>query len=314
MPWKVTLVSGVRLAFVLAARSLNTPVAALCRQFGISRKTGYKWLKRYALAPSERLADRSRRPAGSPASTDPALVARALELRDRHGWGPRKLKALLAPAFPACPSVRTVANILARNGRVPTPAFPAAVPQRFERVLPNQLWQCDFKGPLEVARTRVTPFSLLDDHSRFLLALTPCTDQTMLTAWNILWSVFGDVGLPEALLCDNAFGRTGPHSLGISWFDSQLVRLGIAVCHGRPYHPQTQGKIERLHGTLERELWPTVRRDTLDHFAADCQHWRNHVYNSLRPHEALGDKPPLTRWRPSLRRRHAALPPVEYAP
>ena len=82
--------------------------------------------------------------------------------------------------------------------------------------------------------------------------------------------------------------------------------------HGRAYHPQTQGKVERFHGTLVRELWPRVRRDTLEHFAADLTGWRVGVYNAVRPHEALGDQPPVTRWRPSLRARPVILPRVEY--
>jgi hypothetical protein len=184
--------------------------------------------------------------------------------------------------------------------------------QRFERDAPNQLWQCDFKGFLEVGRRRIWPFGLIDDHSRYLLALRPCPDQTMATAWGVLWEVFGAVGLPESLLCDGAFAARGPGLTGLSWFEARLIRLGIRPAHGRPYHPQTQGKIERFNGTLEVELWPRARRDTREHFAADLEAWRTEVYNPLRPHEALGDRPPVSRWRPSPRPRPAELPPVEY--
>jgi len=136
----------------------------------------------------------------------------------------------------------------------------------------------------------------------------------MLTAWNALWRVFGAVGLPNELLCDHAFGDHNPRVRTLSWFEARLIRLGIRPCHGRPYHPQTQGKLERLHGTLEREVWPRVRRDRLDHFAADVTHWRTNVYNVLRPHEALNDQPPLTHWQPSSRSRPSSLPELSYPP
>ncbi len=211
------------------------------------------------------------------------------------------------------PSIRTFANILRRNDRIVAAEKEQPEPiQFFERSAPNELWQCDFKGPLEVERRRVAPFTVLDDHSRFLLELKACTDQRMATAWELLWNVFDAYGLPEAILCDNAFGSTVPHIPSISWFESQLIRLGIRPIHGRPYHPQTQGKIERLHGTLERELWPKVQRDTILNFNADCRRWRLDVYNTFRPHESLGDKPPVSRWQPSQRRRPATLPEVEY--
>lgn len=179
---------------------------------------------------------------------------------------------------------------------------------------PNDLWQVDFKGLVRVGRQKVFPLTVLDDHSRYLLAADPCTDQTMATAWAVLWRVFGEVGLPAAVLCDNAFGTHNPGIPTVSWFDAQLLRVGVRPIHGRAYHPQTQGKVERFHGTLVREVWPTIRRDTLDHFAADLGRWRAEVYNPVRPHEALGDRPPATRWRASPRPRPATMPVVEYPP
>ena len=125
----------------------------------------------------------------------------------------------------------------------------------------------------------------------------------------MLRDLFGDVGLPEALLCDNAFGARHT-AAGRAAFDAWLIRLSIRPIHGRAFHPRTRGKVERFHGTLQRELWPQARRDTVAHFGADCECWRP-VSNAVRPHEALGDEPPVTRWRPSPRRRPAAVPAVE---
>jgi len=152
--------------------------------------------------------------------------------------------------------------------------------------------------------------TVADDHSRYLLWLRPYTDMTFATVQAALWDLFGDVGLPAALLCDNAFSaRTA--GVGLSSFDAWLVRLGIDPMHGRFYHPQTQGKVERFHGTLEAEVWPRARRDEMAHFAADLEAWRP-VYNAERPHEALGDEPPVTRWRPSERRRPDRVPEATY--
>ncbi len=310
MPWEVHPVSEIRLAFVHQVLSLHTPVSAACRAFGISRKTGHKWLRRYRAAPDQALTDQARRPRSSPARTAPPLAKAVLQVRDDFGWGPRKIHAYLTRRGLALPSARTVAAILKRSGRVGPPPAP---PPRFERGRPNELWQCDFKGYLEVARRRVYPFTLLDDHSRYPFAVHPCADQTLQAAWDVLWRVFGAVGLPEELLCDNAFGNK-PQLPGLSWFEARLIRLGIRPLHGRPYHPQTQGKLERLHRTLEDEVWPRVRRDALGPFTQDVERWRSAVYNSLRPHEALGDRPPLTRWRPSPRPRPAQLPAVTYPP
>lgn len=307
MPWSTNTVSELRTAFVHAVRSTGQPIAAAARDYGISRKTAYKWLARFD--DHQPLDDRSRQPHRSPNRTPEAAEAAILALRDQFGWGPRKIVAYLRnhdqPSLP----IRTAAAILHRHGRiVPRPAPPRA-DQRFERPEPNQLWQVDFKGFIEVARQKVYPFTVLDDHSRFLLALGCGEDLTMSRAWKVLWNVFGEYGLPEALLGDNAFGSWG---LGVSWFEARLMRLGIRAIHGRPYHPQTQGKVERLHGTLESEVFPRLNRDDRLAFEAGLDHWRREVYNTIRPHEALGDLPPITRWRPSPRCRPTELPVMDY--
>jgi transposase InsO family protein len=291
---------------------LSLAVAEACRRFGISRKTGHKWLRRFDEDSAQVLADRSRRPHFSPRRTAQDVEQAILKVRDDFGWGPRKIRAYLISRMPGLPSVRTCAQILERHGRVHTP-LPSPPPVPFERAQPNELWQCDFKGPLEVERRRVAAFSVLDDHSRFLIALQGCHEQTTRSAWEILWEAFGRFGLPDGILCDRFFAAGGgKHLPSLSWFESRLLRLDVRCLHGRAYHPQTQGKVERFHGTLERELWPVIRRDSLANFNADLNGWMSQVYNAVRPHEALGDKPPLERYRPSLRRRPTKLPEPEY--
>ena len=332
MPWKVPAMSDVRFALCHAVRTAGDPVAAAARAFAVSRKTAHKWLAVFDALPdgdparyaATTLADRSRRPHASPGRTPDDVERQVLTVRDRHGWGPRKIHAFLRqqaqrdglPPPTGLPSVRTLAAVLARHGRVaPAPPAPAAPLQCFERPGPNQLWQVDHKGPVEVERRRVAPLTVIDDHARYCLAFRPCDDKTMATAFAILWDVFADAGLPDAILTDNAFNAAGAGGgLGLSWFDARLIRLGIDPVHGRPYHPQTQGKVERFHGTAVREfLFTHARRDRRAHFDADVERWRG-VYNALRPHEALGDRPPVERWRPSDRPRPDAVPEPHYEP
>jgi transposase InsO family protein len=312
MPWGTTTVSELRTALVHAVRTAEQPVATAARDFGISRKTAYKWLARFDA--QQPLCDGSRRPHRSPHRTPEVLEAAVLAVRDQYGWGPRKIHAYLTNNQQPTPSIRTIAQILGRHRRTEPSTLPTAQCQRFERAQPNELWQLDFKGWIEIQRQKVSPLTILDDHSRFLLALRPCTDLTMNTTWNVLWDTFGEYGLPDALLCDNAFGTNFTRLPGVSWFESCLLRLGVRPIHGRPYHPQTQGKVERLHGTLVREVYPRLDTRSLASFATGLDRWRQGVYNPLRPHEALGDVPPVTRWRPSARRRPSALPAVVYPP
>jgi transposase InsO family protein len=261
--------------------------------------------------PAAELVDRSRRPHRSPNRSSDQLERAVLEVHDQYRWGARKIQRVLQQRDQPVASIRTTAAILKRHNRVgqKPPSEPEAV-TRFERPAPNDLWQLDHKGPVEIGRRRYMPLAVLDDHSRYCLCFKPAPDVTMASTWAILWDVFGEMGLPLALLCDNAFSA----SVGLSWFDEKLVRLGIRPIHGRPYHPQTQGKVERLNGSATRELITfAARRDCVEHFDEDCLHWR-WVYNTVRPHESLGDMPPVSRWTVSPRRRPDTLPTVRYAP
>src|SRR5947207_11975970 len=196
MPWKEVPVSELRVAFVKLVDALHFSVAHACREFGISRKTGYKWLQRSRQQPEQPLIDQSRRPHTFPRQTADDLEQQILALRDTYGWGGRKIRAVLHQRGVAVPSRQTVQRVLSRQGRVPTPTDPPPPPLSFERAVPNELWQLDFKGPLEVDRQRVFPFAIIDDHSRYLLGLQACLNCTMATAWDVLWQAFGDAGLP----------------------------------------------------------------------------------------------------------------------
>lgn len=314
MPWPEAVpMSEIRSAFVHAVRLMRTPVAQACRRFGVSRQTGYVWLRRYDADPAAELSDRSRRPRASPGRTAPNLEAAVLAVREADSWGARKIHAVLRGRGLAVPSVRTVHEILVRHGRVAPAASAQGSPLRFERSTPNELWQVDFMQGIEVARSRFDQLTIVDDHSRYLLAMPLVQDRTMPTAWRLLWELFGEVGLPACILCDNGFSTNHRSPRTISWFEARLLRLGIRAAHGRPYHPQTQGKVERLHRTIREEFVANARRDTLTHYQRDQRRWRA-AYNTRRPHEALGDVPPLARWTPSPRPRPRRLPEIEYPP
>ena len=314
MPWKEFTVEYQRQQLCYRIVHQKEPVAAVCREYKVSPKTAYKWLARYRLAPDQPLVDRSRRPKSSPKRTPEVIEQKVLSIHDQHRWGGRKInRLLLNERLDDTPSIRTITTVLKRHGRTRTkvPEPPSTPPIRFERSSPNELWQLDHKGPCEIQRARYHPFTVVDDHSRYCFCFEPLLDKSIASYWPVLWDIFGDVGLPEAILCDNGFSAAG-RGLGLSEFDMRLIRLGIRPAHGQAYHPQTQGKVERLHLTADYELLtfkPCL--DRMSDFVKGRDAWR-HAYNHLRPHESLGDRPPISRWQPSTRRRPRTLPEVEY--
>jgi transposase InsO family protein len=310
-----------RVEFVQLATAEGAEMAALCRRFGISRKTGYKWLKRYAETGARGLSDQSRRPQSSPAQTPATVEEVVVELRREHpAWGGRKLRGrLLAKQealglqAEAIPAASTITEILRRRGLLTGErAGQSRAYVRFEHAAPNDLWQMDFKGHFALTRGgRCHPLTVLDDHSRFALALRACGDETTETVQGHLQDAFRTYGVPERMLMDN----------GSPWGDAEgqpytrltvwLLRVGIGVTHCRAGHPQTQGKDERFHRTLNVE----VLRGRSFADVANCQGafdpWRD-VYNLERPHEALGLAVPASRYRVSGREYPESLPPVEY--
>jgi transposase InsO family protein len=316
VPWQEASTVSLRLEFVTLASAEGANVREQCRRFGISPTTGYKLLARYRAAGPAGLADRSRRPRASPGRTPPAVEAAVLALRDAHpAWGPRKLRRrLLDLGHGAVPGPSTVAAILRRHGRVDPAVAAAHRPwQRFEHPAPNALWQVDFKGhvPLDVGRCH--PLSALDDHSRFALGLAACGDERGATAQAALTAVFRRYGLPERLLLDNGPAWRGDWGGPLAPLVVWLLRLGVAVSHGRPAHPQTQGKVERFHRTLAAEPFRSRRFPDLAAAQAGFDAWRD-VYNLERPHHALALATPASRYRPSLRPFPEALPAIEYGP
>lgn len=315
MPWKESVMQ--QRYDVIQQVLRGRPVAALAREYDVSRQVIYKWLRRYQEQGPEGLEDRSRRPHTCPSATDGPLVEEVVALREKYPhWGAKKLHAILQNQGPQAPCRRTVHRILRRRDLLvkPPPEEPPAL-QRFERGQPNELWQLDFKSPVYLytkpTHTKVIPLSVLDDHSRFAVGLQALPNQQLLSLWPALWEVFGCYGLPEAILTDNANGLFASHRGGVTTFTARLWRLGVAHHHGRPYHPQTQGKVERYHGTLEVEVFKGRRYETLEELQTELQFQRRQ-YNYERPHEALELRPPGDYYRPSQRSRPKKLPPLEH--
>lgn len=325
MPWKESTVVSEREEFVMLAAVEAANFSQLCRRFGISRKTGYKWPARFEAEARAGLADRSRRPRSSPARTAAGLEAVVVELRDRHpAWGGRKLRARLrALGHGDVPAASTITAILRRHGRLDRPPAVPASPgpyRRFEHPRPNDLWQMDFKGDFALAGGspgrdpgRCHPLTVVDDHSRYAVGVRACAGQATAVVRQELTGIFRRYGLPRRMLMDNGACWGGALGSGFTPLTVWLLRLGVEVVHGRPYHPQTQGKNERFNRTLQVEAIGTRRFERLSEAQACFDRWRA-VYNHQRPHEALGLAAPSSRYRVSARELPEKPAPVEYGP
>ena len=314
MPFRGVSVMEQRVSFVTAALADGSNVRALCRAYGISPTTGYKWLARASSGVG--LQDLSRRPRRSPRATPPAVEQAVLALRREHPcWGGRKIHHVLRRrGVRPLPHANTITGILHRHGLIGAEQSAQRRPfQRFERAAPNELWQIDFKGHFAVGSGRCHPLTVVDDHSRFAVVLVACADERRRSVQAALRAAFRRYGLPAAMLMDNGppWGTDGRycHTKLTAW----LMRLGVAPCHGRPFHPQTRGKNERFNGTLQREVVARHRFEDLGMVQRCFDRWRR-IYNYERPHQAIGDEPPASRFCKAERRFPERLPPIRYGP
>lgn len=313
MPWREVSLMDQRIEFVMLAGQPGANRRELCRRFGISARVAYKWLGR-SCAGGDWASDRSRRPHRSPGRTVDAIEAAVLRVRDAHpAWGARKIHRYLERDGLEPPAASTIHAILARHGRIEPPARSAAH-CRFEHPAPNLVWQMDFKGEFPLRDRRwCHPLTVVDDHSRYAVCLQACANEQSPTVRGHLERTFGRYGLPDAFLVDNgAPWGDGPNR---SWtrLGVWLLKLGIDVIHSRPYHPQTRGKNERFHRTLKAEVLAMQTFRGFDQVQSAFDRWR-HVYNHDRPHEALGQEVPASRYRPSRRSMPRQLPEPEYLP
>jgi transposase InsO family protein len=292
-------------------------VTEAARQAGVSRATFYTWQSRARQEGLVGLEEASRRPHHSPGATADELVQQVLACKERYpAWGGKKISAWLWPQPGEAPvTVRTVDRILLRHGLTRTrTASPLAMPalQRFERARSNELWQMDFKG-MGRPRHCYAPLSILDDHSRYVFRFEPLEQQTQEAVWRELWGLFGEVGLPDQFLTDNGSCFAGTWGEGPTQLETRLWLLGIQTTQGRPYHPQTQGKVERFHRTMDEELAARGMALRQADIAAARAAYAPlvHIYNWERPHEALEMRVPGAVYEPSNRVRPLRLPEHE---
>ncbi|WP_254073240.1 IS481 family transposase [Acidisphaera sp. S103] len=301
MPWKSGTVMDSRREFVRLVEQGDISVAELCRRFAISRETGYVWLRRYRAEGEAGLRDRSSRPLTSPTRCAPEIESHIVDLRGiRPSWGGRKLGQRLRDlGVTRVPAASTVTEVLRRHGLLdPAESEQRTPPQRFERSAPNELWQMDFKGHIAMDRGRCHPLTVLDDHSRYSIGVIACANETEQTVKAHLTDLFRRHGLPVAMLADNGSPWGGSGATGYTAMEVWLMRVGIRLYHGRARHPQTQGKEERFHRTLTVELLQANRFADLIACQAAFDAFRR-IYNTERPHEALGLAVPQSRYRVS---------------
>ena len=308
MSWRRESLRDHRVEFVIRA-SRGECLSELCREYEISRPTGYVWLKRFGEQGVAGIEELSRRPHLSPRQTSPVLEARIVALRrQRPDWGARKLAVLLEREGSPLPVI-TVHRVLLRYGLVLDRERRKQATGRFQRERPNELWQMDFKGQ-KGSEVAIGPLSVLDDHSRYLIALEQTGTTRLEAVRERLEGVFQRSGLPEEMLMDHGVPWwNGGVPRGWTQLSVWLMRQGIRCCFSGVRHPQTQGKVERFHGALERArerpdaaLW--LEQSWLDAFRKE--------YNELRPHEALDMRSPVSLWQPSPRAYDPNPPTWEY--
>ena len=297
MVLKVVSMAELRLEVLLEAERTGLTVTEICRRYGISRQTYYRYRGRYLAEGLPGLEDRSRRP-HHPANQIPAdLEARIVGMRKDHPrWGARRIRAELARAGVDPPVVSTVHQVLVRNGLVAVrPPRRGRADKRFEREISNDLWQIDATRIVLADNAEVWVVDVIDDHSRYLLAAIAGPAATGDLAWDAFEIAASRYGLPRQVLSDNGLIFTGRlHGTAVA-FEVSLKELGIELINSAPYHPQTLGKLERFHRTVKEWLTDEGPAETLEHLQELLDGFRFH-YNRQRPHQGIDDQTPAERY------------------
>lgn len=302
-----------RIEFVVRASQAGVNISALCREFRISRPTGYKWIGRYLAANSvTELAEKSRRPRRSPNRTSRKMESLIIELhKNNFGLSGKKIQVLLAQMGHKI-SPLTVHRVLKRTGFVKPRIKNNPATKHFEREKPNQLWQMDFKGPFNNKSQPCLPLSIIDDHSRYMVGLYALRSTKADGVHDSLRSCFERHGLPDAILTDHGvpwWSTTNGH--GLTWLSVALVKQGIKLLWSGYRHPQTQGKVERFHRTLKEGIRFNGKPTLWSDWQPLLEKYRNN-YNQVRPHESLGMKTPSERYVRSKRLYNPKPPAWEY--
>jgi putative transposase len=302
MPWQETNPMLERRHFIHDFKSGHWAMNELCLRYGVSRVTGYKWVERYQQGGDAWLVDQSRAPRSSPNETAPELVRLILEENGRYGWGARKVRKRLLRRHPdkVWPARSTISDILLRNGRVRSRRrrtrwkHPGAAP--FSTTAPNQVWTVDFKGQFRMRDGRYCyPLTVVDHFSRYLLCCHGLLDIRTAGVLAQFRRLFHQHGLPDAIRSDNGapFASTGIH--GLTHLNVWWLQLGITHQRITPGQPQQNAAHERMHRSLKQRL-PRPSAANLNLQQRVFNAFRR-TYNHIRPHEALGDETPASRWK-----------------
>ena len=314
MPWKEQRLETMREEFVKRVLAHEKSKSALCREYGISRPTGDKWIARYLAG--EKLLDLSRAPKSRPNKTDPAIEQKIVAYREQYpAIGAVKMRRIMEnDHYTDLPSARTFNEIFKRNGLITKEASEAATPyEHFEKTYSNEMWQADFKGHFAMENgVRCHPLNIIDDHSRMNLCCEPLLSETFAEIKPCMERIFQEYGMPFSFLCDNGNPWGTQQSTGFTSFEVWLMELGILTMHGRILHPQTQGKEERFNGSFTKECLKYHKiRDQAD--AAKIFSEYREFYNNVRPHMALNLDVPASRYEPSPRQYPTKISEWEYS-
>jgi transposase InsO family protein len=327
MPFLEQSIMNQRTEFCILSSKPGSNISELCRRFKITRRTGYKWLERYIEDGLPGLADKSKQPHHFPNQTPAGIEEYIVNIRkDDQEWGSKKLHKIICNhkeqglyTYPTVPCRATITKILGRNGLIPPNRSKQSEGfKRFEYDYPNELWQMDYKGYFRLLNKELChPLTITDDHSRFNICLEACKNQQEITVKQALINVFRKYGLPYKILTDNGgpWGAAGNEPADgtrcYTALEKWLIQLNIKLIHGRPYHPQTQGKEERFHRTLKQELIDYEQFRDHVHCQKRFDAWRE-KYNCIRPHEAINFKTPAELYWPSNKEYPEKMETYEY--
>lgn len=318
MVWKETCAMEERMSFVLAAVENVEPFAMVCRRFGVSRKTGYKWLERYHAEGVDGLKDRSRAPLHHPQALAAAIADHCLKVRREHPtWGPGKVRSWLEQHAPRTqwPAPSTIGALFDREGltvrrRLRRRSPPSSAPFA-QCAAANDVWCIDFKGWFVTGDgKRCEPLTLSDAHSRYLLRCQALARSDTDHVWPVLDAAFREFGLPQRLRSDNGPPFASCGAGGLSQFAVKLIKAGVVPERIAPGKPQQNGRLERLHLTLLQDAATPPAR-TLGEQLKRLRNFQR-IYNEERPHQALGNDPPAKHYAASPRRFDGVLREPSY--
>jgi putative transposase len=306
---------SLKMEFVERASKRGVRIAPLCREFGISRETGYKWLNRFKRDGYSGLEEKSRRPHSAPLSAAEDVVLAVLKAREAHPrWGSKKLELLLKKSIRGkAPSRSTIARILRRFGQVrrrrrrPMLNVVEKAP-RVPANAPNDVWTVDFKGWWRAGDgKRCEPLTIRDAFSRYVLEVALLESTAVASSRKVFERVFRKYGLPKVIHCDNGAPFINVRARGgLTRLSAWWIALGIQVVRSRPGCPQDNGGHERMHSDLRADVQLNPS-ETLEKEQRACDRWRQE-FNHVRPHEALKGKTPAEVYKRSEIKHTTPLP------